>query len=82
MSNVAVTFSGSFTWMQMRHRRIHGGKVLLHHRIAALAVGLLDRLLDLLQSPRRCGSTPLMAKKQVCMIVLMRLPIPASRATV
>ena len=27
---------------------IHGGKVLLHHRFAALAVGLLDGLLDLL----------------------------------
>ena len=28
------------------------------------------------------GSTPLMAKKQVCMMVLMRVPMPASRATV
>jgi len=27
------------------------------------------------------GSTPEMAKKQVCMIVLMRVPMPASRAT-
>ena len=33
---------------QVRQRMIHGGKVLLHHRLAALAVGLLDRLLDLL----------------------------------
>ena len=27
------------------------------------------------------GSTPLMAKKQVCMMVLMRPPMPVSRAT-
>ncbi|GIV85456.1 MAG: hypothetical protein KatS3mg052_2463 [Candidatus Roseilinea sp.] len=27
------------------------------------------------------GSTPLTAKKQTCMTVLMRLPMPASRAT-
>ena len=27
------------------------------------------------------GSTPLMAKKQVCMIVLTRPPMPVSRAT-
>ena len=27
------------------------------------------------------GSTPEMAKKQVCMMVLMRTPMPVSRAT-
>ena len=27
------------------------------------------------------GNTPLMAKKQVCMTVLMRPPMPAARAT-
>jgi hypothetical protein len=34
--------------VQVGHRRIDGGEVLLHHRVAALAVGLLDGLLDLL----------------------------------
>ncbi len=30
---------------------------------------------------RSAGSTPEMAKKQVCMMVLIRVPMPASRAT-
>jgi len=33
--------------VQVGHRRIDGGEVLLHNRVAALAVGLLDGLLDL-----------------------------------
>jgi hypothetical protein len=34
-------------FFEMRQRVVHGGKVLLNHRFAALAVGLLDRFLDL-----------------------------------
>ena len=32
--------------VQVVERRVHGGEVLLHHRLAALAVGLLDGVLD------------------------------------
>ena len=35
-------------FMQVFQRRIDRREVLLHHRLAALAVGLLDRVLDLL----------------------------------
>ena len=46
MANVAVTCSRHLDLVQMAQRRIHGGEVLLHHRFAALAVGLLDGVLD------------------------------------
>jgi hypothetical protein len=65
---------------QVAQRGIHGGEVLLHHGLAALAVGLLDGVLDGGDGFSR-GSTPLMAKKQVCMMVLMRPPMPVFLAT-
>ena len=57
--------------VQVRQRVVDGGEVLPHDLGAALAVGLLDRVLDAAIASSR-GSTPESAKKQVCMIVLMR----------
>ena len=48
MSNSRDRGVGQFHFFQMRQRRVDGGEVLLHDRLAALAVGLLDGLLDLL----------------------------------
>ena len=58
-------------FLQMREGMIDGGEIFLHDCFAALAVGLLMALLICSMASSR-GSTPLMAKKQVCMIVLMR----------
>ena len=66
--------------MQISDGGVHGREILLHDGLAALAVSLLDRMLNGSIASSR-GSTPLMAKKQVCIIVLMRVPIPVSFAT-
>jgi len=66
--------------MEMRQGRVHGGVVALHHGFAALAVSLVNGLLDG-GDGFVGGRMPLMAKKQVCMMVLMRLPMPATPAT-
>ena len=61
-------------------RRVHRGEVLLRPPPSPrLRVRLFDRVLDLRRSPASRGSTPEIAKKHVCMIVLMRVPRPASR---
>ena len=75
-----VTCFGHRHFVQIRDRRIHGREILLHDGFAALSVSLLMAFLMAAMASSR-GSTPLMAKKQVCMIVLMRLPMPVSRAT-
>jgi hypothetical protein len=67
-------------FVQVGQRLVHRHVVLLHDFVALLAVGLLDGVLDLAMASSR-GSTPEMAKKQVCMMVLMREPMPVSRAT-
>ncbi len=80
MSNEAFACVANGTSCKSRQRSIDGREILFHGGGAALAVGVLDRLLDRGDRLSR-GSTPLMAKKQTCMIVLMRRPMPASRAT-
>ena len=78
----AVGDAGTATSCEMGERRVHRLEIALYdHVSAAFPVGLLDRVLDLLRSPRSRGSTPEIAKKQVCMIVLMRVPMPAALAT-
>jgi hypothetical protein len=76
-----VACAGHLDFVPFRpDRAVHGSEVLLQNRLASFAVGLLDRVLDLLDrflSGRMLAS----AKKQVCMTVLMRTPMPASRAT-
>ena len=66
--------------MEVAEGCVDGGEVLLDHGFAALAVGLLDGVLDAAMASSR-GRTPLMAKKQVCMMVLMRPPMPVALAT-
>jgi len=46
MSNGEVTLSGNLDLVEVAEGRIHGGEILLHHAFAALAVSLLDGVLD------------------------------------
>ena len=81
MSSALVIWAGTLTSVQPGEGRVDGRVVALDDASPLLAVGLLDRVLDAPRSPRRVGSTSLSAKKQVCMTVLMRPPMPASLAT-
>jgi hypothetical protein len=65
--------------VQPFERGVDGGVVPRDHLGAAPAVGLGDRRLDLGDRLSR-GSTPEIAKKQVCSTVLVRPARPAARA--
>ena len=80
ISMVLVACAGHLYLVQVASGGIDCGKVLLNDLLTALAISLLNGVLDLAIASS-CGSTPLMAKKQVCMIVLMRAPMPVSPAT-
>ena len=62
-------------------RQVDRGEVALDDGVAALRVGLLHEVLDPRRSPRRPAARPTRWKKQGCMTVLMRLPMPISAAT-
>jgi hypothetical protein len=65
--------------VQAGEGRVDGRVVALQEALALPAVGLLHRGLDLGDGLVR-GRMPEMAKKQVCMMVLMRRPMPVSPA--
>ncbi len=69
-----VTFPG-LDFIKVLQCLIHCFKVALDNCFATLAVGFLDALLDLFNC-FLTGQRVLMAKKQVCMMVLMRPPMP------
>jgi hypothetical protein len=66
--------------MQAGHRLVDGLVVEFGDAPALAAVGLLDRMLDR-GNGFASGRMPEMAKKQVCITVLMRRPMSASCAT-
>ena len=80
MASKKPTGSAVKPWSRRILRPSIRRKILLDHGFTALPVGFLDGLLDG-RDGLPPGRTPLMAKKHVCMMVLMRLPMPASRAT-
>ena len=65
----------------MRERLIDSIQIHLHDFLAFLCVGFANRVLDRIDRLLSAASTPEMAKKQVCITVLMRPPMPDSRAT-
>ena len=65
--------------MKRGERAVDGREVPLDDRPPALAVGLLHRLLDRAMASS-AGSTPASWKKQGCITVLMRLPMPPRHA--
>ena len=46
MSKVLVTWAGTLTSIEVLEGVVHRGEILLYHGLAALAVGLLDGVLD------------------------------------
>ena len=69
--------AGHLHLVEVGQRVIDRGEVAPHHLLALLAVGLLDRLLDLrdrLLARQHAGDR----EEAVCMIVLMRPPMPVS----
>ena len=80
-STLLSSAAGHLDFVQVAQRSVHGLEIHLDDLLALLAVGLLDRILDVRRWLRRCGSTPEIAKKQTCMMVLMRPPMPLFLAT-
>ena len=80
MSKALVTASGALTSWRCASAASTAAKFFCTTASPRLPyVFWMERLIAAMASSR--GKTPLMAKKQVCMIVLTRCPMPVSLAT-